>query len=225
MRLSDQDDAARMESSTTIANDKEAELIARVSAGDHEAFYELVRPYERTIYLAALSILKNDADTEEVAQEVVLKAFKNLASFRGEARFSTWLVQITVNEARGRIRKYRPSRYESIDESQTGEDGDYLPKDFADWRPIPSQEVENKHLRMALKRGLESLGEKDREVFVLRDVQGLSTAETAAALGVNEAIVKTRLLRARLMMRDALAPGWDGGWRAAKGQYKKVRPW
>ena len=214
-----------MESANATSQiEKEVALIARVNSGDHEAFYELVRPYERTIYLAAFSILKNDADTEEVAQEAILKAFKNLASFRQEARLSTWLVQITVNEAWGRIRKYRPSRHESIDESQAGgEDGEYFPKDFADWRPIPSQEVENKHLRMALKRGLESLGAKYRQVFVLRDVQGLSTAETAAILGLNEAIVKTRLLRARLMMRDALAPGWDGGWR--KGRYKKVRPW
>jgi RNA polymerase sigma-70 factor (ECF subfamily) len=203
----------------------ETDLISRVRSGDHEAFYELIRPYERTIYLAALSILKNDADTEEVAQESVLKAFKSLDSFRGEARFSTWLVQITVNEARGRIRKYRPSRHESIDKPQTGEDGDYVPKDFADWRPIPSEEVENKHLRLALQRGLESLGEKYRQVFLLRDVEGLSTAETAAIIGVNEAIVKTRLLRARLMMRDALAPGWDGGWRTSKGHYRKIRPW
>lgn len=207
------------------AAESEAALIARVRGGDHEAFYELIRPYERTLYLAALSILKNEADTEEVAQEAVLKAFKKLDSFRGEARFSTWLVQITVNEARGRIRKYRPSRHESIDDLQAAEDGDYIPRDFADWRPIPSEAVENKHLRAALQRGLESLNEKYRQVFMLRDIEGLSTAETAAILGVNEAIVKTRLLRARLMMRDALAPGWDGGWRASKGHYRKVRPW
>lgn len=210
---------------STPATHLERELVARVVAGDHEAFYELVRPYERSVYLAALSILKNQADTEEVAQEAVLKAFKNLESFRGEARFETWLIQITLNEARGRLRKYRPSRYESIDEPQSAEDGEYMPRDFADWRPIPSAAVENKQLRIALKKGLESLGEKYRQVFLLRDVRGLSISETAAALGVNEAIVKTRLLRARLMMRDALAPGWDGGWRRTSVGYRKTRPW
>lgn len=212
-------------SDNRLAPEVELDLITRVRSGDNEAFYELIRPHERSIFLTAFSILKNEADTEEVAQEAVLKAFKGLESFRGDARFSTWLLQITLNEARGRLRKYRPTRHESIDEPQTDEEGAYTPRDFADWRPIPSQAIENKHLQKAIEHGLTSLGDKYREVFLLRDVEGLSTAETASILGVNEAIVKTRLLRARLMMRDALAPGWDGNWRRGNGQYKKVRPW
>jgi len=106
----------------------EAQLIKRVCAGDREAFYELVRPYERMLYATAISVTKNSADAEEVAQEAVLKAFLNLASFRGEAKFSTWLVQITYNEAKMKLRKARLHLYESIDEQQQNQDGDYIPR-------------------------------------------------------------------------------------------------
>ena len=203
----------------------EAELIWRVCQGDKEAFYGLVRPYERAVYVAAVSILNNPADAEEVAQEAVLKAFTHLAEFRAEAKFSTWLIQITINEARSRLRKDRRHLYESIDEPRTDEEGDYSPKDFADWREIPSEALKRDELRNALKRALATLPLKYREVFILRDIQNLSIEETAEILGISEGNVKTRLLRARLQMRDALAPGIDGSWSSGKPEYKKVRPW
>ena len=203
----------------------EAELIRRVCQGDKEAFYGLVGPYERAVYVAAVSILNNPADAEEVAQEAVLKAFTHLAEFRAEARFSTWLIQITINEARSRLRKDRRRLYESIDEPRTDEEGDYSPKDFADWREIPSETLKRDELRNALKRALASLPLKYREVLILRDIQNLSIEETAEILGISEGNVKTRLLRARLQMRDALAPGIDGSWSTGKPEYKKVRPW
>jgi RNA polymerase sigma-70 factor (ECF subfamily) len=203
----------------------EAELIRRVCQGDKEAFYGLVRPYERAVYVAAVSILNNPADAEEVAQEAVLKAFTHLAEFRAEAKFSTWLIQITINEARSRLRKDRRHLYESIDEARTDEEGDYSPKDFADWREIPSEALKRDELRNALKRALATLPLKYREVFILRDIQNLSIEETAEVLEISEGNVKTRLLRARLQMRDALAPGIDGSWSAGKPEYKKVRPW
>jgi RNA polymerase sigma-70 factor (ECF subfamily) len=203
----------------------EAELIRRVCQGDKEAFYGLVRPYERAVYVAAVSLLNNPADAEEVAQEAVLKAFMHLAEFRAEAKFSTWLIQITINEARSRLRKDRRHLYESINEPRTDEEGDYSPKDFADWREIPSETLKRDELRNALKRALGSLPLKYREVFILRDIQNLSIEETAEILGISEGNVKTRLLRARLQMRDALAPGIDGGWSTGKPEYKKVRPW
>ena len=106
-----------------------------------------------------------------------------------------------------RFRKDRSHLYESIDEQKSDEEGDYCPKDFADWRDIPSEELQRKELRDALKRALASLDPKYREVLVLRDVQHMSIIETAKVLGITEASVKTRLLRARLQMRDALAPG------------------
>jgi len=202
----------------------EADIIKRVCDGEREAFYELVHPYERMVYATAISVVKNPADAEEVAQEAVLKAFSNLASFRAESKFSTWILQITYNEAKMRLRKARSHLYESIDDSQPGEDADYWPKDFADWRPIPSELFERDEVRQAIQNATNSLRPMYRVVFVLRDVQNLSTKETATILGISETAVKIRLLRARLQMRDTLAPGIDGC--GVKGQtYQKVRPW
>jgi len=204
-------------------NAAESHLIRCVNDGNAEAFYELVRPYERAVFLAALSIVKNEADAEEVAQEAVLKAFKGLSRFRQESKFSTWLIQITINEARMKSRKNRHHLYESMDEGQQNEEGDYIPKDFADWREIPSEALEQHELRVALTKALESLPEKYRTVLILRDVQHLSINETAKVLGLTEANVKTRLSRARLQMRDALAPGFDGAWSRGRS-YERVRP-
>ena len=202
----------------------EAELIESVRAGDREAFYELVRPYERMVYATAISVVKNTADAEEVAQEAVLKAFSGLSRFRGEAKFSTWLLQITYNEAKMKLRKARPHLYESLDDQPQNEEGDSWPKDFADWRPIPSELLEQNEVCQVVQDAINSLNPSYREVLVLRDIQHLSIKETTAILGISEANVKTRLHRARLLLRDSLAPGIDGCW--IKGQrYKKVRPW
>ena len=200
----------------------ESQLIARVQAGDGDAFQELLRPYERAVYLAALSLLKNDADAEEAAQEAILKAFKNLSRFRREAKFSTWLIQIAINEAKMKLRKDRRHLYESLDEGRPSEDGDYVPRDFADWREIPSEALEQSELRHALSRALDTLPEKYRAVLILRDVQHLSITESAQVLGISEANVKTRLSRARLQMRDALAPGVDGAWKQGR-EYETAR--
>ena len=202
----------------------ERDLISRVCEGDHEAFHGLVRPYERAIYLAAKSILQNEADAEEAAQEAVLKAFTHIRSFRGESKFSTWLIQITINEARMKLRKDHRHLYDSLDEPKTSEEGDYWPLDFADWREIPSEALEREELRGALNRALDSLSAKYREVIICRDIQQLSIEETAQVLGISESNVKTRLLRARLQMRDALAPGFDGNWSRGR-EYEKVRLW
>jgi RNA polymerase sigma-70 factor (ECF subfamily) len=203
----------------------QAELIRSAREGDKEAFYSLVHQCERAVYVAAIAILNNRADAEEVAQEAVLKAFANLAQFRGEAKFSTWLIQITINEARVRLRKDRRHLYESVDEHQPDEEGEHFPKDFADWREVPSEALQREELRQALKHAIARLGPKYREVLILRDVQQLSTEETAQVLGISEGNVKARLLRARLQMRDALAPGIDGSWSTGKAEYQKVRPW
>jgi RNA polymerase sigma-70 factor, ECF subfamily len=205
------------------ADNNESELIRRVREGDVEAFHNLVRPYERAIFLAALSLVRNEADAEDVAQEAVLKAFKNLSRFRQEAKFSTWVIQITINEAKMKLRKDRRHLYESLDDGKQNDEGDYVPKDFADWREIPSEALEQSELRQALAKALDSLSEKYRTVLILRDVQQLSINETAEALGLSEANVKTRLCRARLQMRDALAPGFDGAWSRGR-EYEKVRP-
>ncbi len=202
----------------------ETELIRSVCNGEREAFYELVRPYERMIYVTAISVVKNSADAEEVAQEAVLKAFSNLASFRSESKFSTWLVQITYNEARMKLRKARSHLYDSIDEQKQNEEGEYRPKDYADWRPISSELLEENEVRQALQNAISALSPAYREVLVLRDLQQLSIKETMSILGVSEATIKTRLHRARLHLRDSLAPGIDGSWIKGK-PYRKVRAW
>jgi RNA polymerase sigma-70 factor (ECF subfamily) len=203
----------------------EADLLERARQGDKEAFYNLVCPCERAVYTAAVSILNNSADAEEVAQEAVLKAFANLSSFRGEAKFGTWLIQITINESRLKLRKDRRHLYESVDEQRADDEGEYSPKDFADWREVPSEVLQRRELREALKQAIAHLRPKYREVLILRDVQQRSIQETAQILGLTEGSVKTRLLRARLQIRDALAPGIDGTWATGKAEYKKVRPW
>src|SRR6516165_5759976 len=205
-------------------DNSERELIRRVCDGEQEAFYELVRPYERSVYFAAKSVLENEADAEEAAQEAVLKAFTHIRDFRAESKFSTWLIQITLNEARMKLRKSHRHLYESLDEPKSDEQGDYWPSDYADWREIPSEALETKELREALLKALNALSPKYRQALICRDIQQLNIAETAKTLGISEANVRTRLLRARLQMRDALAPGFDGGWRRARG-YEKVRPW
>lgn len=203
---------------------REQELIARVQRGQHELFYELVQPYERRVYAAALAILRNDADAEDVAQEAVLKALANIRQFRAEARFSTWLIQITVNEALMRRRRQRTRAVESIDEHRD-EEGEYRPRDFADWREIPSEALERKEVRQKLAEALGSLDRKYREVFMLRDMEQLNIQETADALGISIASVKTRLLRARLMLRDLLAGGWEQGWFSRPPFEKGNKPW
>jgi len=203
---------------------REQELIARVQRGEHELFYELVRPYERRVYAAALAILRNESDAEDTVQEAMLKALANIRQFRAEARFSTWLIQITVNEALMRRRRERKGMVEGIDDRRD-EEGDYTPRDFADWREIPSEALERKEVRQKLAQALAALDRKYREVFVLRDMEQLNIQETAEALGISVAAVKTRLLRARLMLRDLLAGGWEQGWLSRLPFEKGTKPW
>jgi RNA polymerase sigma-70 factor (ECF subfamily) len=184
---------------------REAAMIARILAGERELFHELIRPYERGLYLAAYSVVQHEADAEDIAQEAVIKAYKGLKNFRGEARFNTWLMAITLNEARSRRRKTNGEPLDFLDDCDESS-GDYTPSVLADWRYIPSQELERKELRQALREAIARLSPEHREVLILRDVRGMSIAETAAATGVNEGLVKVRLFRARISMQKLLAP-------------------
>jgi len=183
---------------------REQDLIARVQRGENDLFYELVRPYERRVYAAAFAILRNETDAEDIAQEAMLKAFANLRKFRAEAKFSTWLIQITVNEALMRLRRRRPERMVSLDEDVKTEE-DSLPREVADWSPNPEQQYNQAELREILTRTIQGLPASFRTVFVLRDVEGLSTEETAEALDLSIPAVKSRLLRARLQLRERLS--------------------
>jgi RNA polymerase sigma-70 factor (ECF subfamily) len=213
-----------VERTAEAGDDSEPSLIARICKGESSLFAALVKPYERRVYVTALALLRNDADAQDVAQEAILKAFANLQQFRGESKFSTWLIQITVNEARMRQRKQHAELFEPIAGSQD-EEGAYTPRDFADWREIPSEMLERGEIRALLAKALVSLAQKYREVFILRDVQQISIEETAEVLNISIASVKTRLLRARLMLRDILAPELADGWFSRAPFGKGSKPW
>src|ERR1051326_4567317 len=187
-----------------IRSAREQKLISECKAGRGEQFHALIEPYVESIKLVSYSILKNKPDVEEVTQESILKAFTHLNQLREGENFKAWLLQIAANEARMRLAKDRKHLYSSFEE-EVGEK-DFRPKQFANWRDIPSHELERKELHRVLTAALECLEEPYREVFVLRDVQHLSAAETGEILGISEGAVYTRLHRARLQMREHLTP-------------------
>lgn len=183
----------------------EAELIARIVTGEKELFHELIRPYEKMVYLTVFSIVKNEAEAEDGAQEAVISAYRHLSSFRAEAKFSTWLTMIAINEGRKRLRKAKGAAENSIEELEE-EKGDYTPAPLTDWREIPLEALERKELREALRKAIAELPDIYRQVFTLRDLEELNIEETAQALGVNPGIVKVRLHRARIMLQKKLVP-------------------
>ncbi len=197
-------------------------MIASILAGDTQLYHELIRPHERKVYLMALSFLKNEADAEDVAQEAFLKAFRSLGSFRSEAKFSTWLISITLNEARSRLRRLSHHRTESLDE--TSDDGTEVisPALLRDWHEIPSEAVERGEVREMLKAAVAGLSPIYRSVFILRDMEELSVNETAEALSISVAAVKVRLHRARIMLQKQLTPQLN---RTAEKPKRRWVPW
>jgi RNA polymerase sigma-70 factor (ECF subfamily) len=183
----------------------ENDLITRILVGEARLFHELIRPYERTVYGMALSFMHNEADAEDVAQEAFLNAYRNLGSFRGDAKFGTWLISITLNEARTRLRKAANSTTQSLD-TAPHEEGHVSPALLRDWREIPSEDIERRELKMLLQEAIAALPVMYREVLLLRDIEELNTAEVAEVLQISVASVKVRLHRARLMMQKMLAP-------------------
>ena len=187
------------------AERNEAQMIAAILAGDTELYHRLIQPYELSVYRMALSFVKDATEAEDVAQEAFLKAFRDLAGFRGESRFSTWLISITLNEARRRLRRQSTVQMESLDESPD-ERGKVSPALLRDWREIPSEALERREIRAILQDAIGHLSPIYREVLVLRDVEELSIEETAGALAISISSVKVRLHRARIMLQKELAP-------------------
>ncbi len=182
---------------------EELMLVNAARGGDVGAFEQLVRKYDRNVFRIANHITQNREDAEDVVQDAFLKAFQNLEQFQGQSKFYTWLVRIAVNEALMRLRRRRPERMVSLDEDiNTGEDT--IPREVADWSPNPEQLYNQSELREILQKTIQGLPPSFRTVFVLRDVEGLSTEETADALGLSIPAVKSRLLRARLQLRERL---------------------
>jgi RNA polymerase sigma-70 factor (ECF subfamily) len=187
-------------------NTDEAGLIARILAGEKELFHELIGPYERMVYLTLFSIVKNETEAEDGAQEAVISAYRHLGSFRGDAKFSTWLTMIAINEGRKRLRKAKGRAEDSIDEQIEELEGDYTPAPLTDWREIPLEALERKELREALRVAVTELPDIYRQVFALRDLEEMNIEETAEALGITTSAVKVRLHRARIMLQKRLVP-------------------
>ena len=187
----------------TEAPSDELDLVARAKAGDGAAFSVLIGRYEGKIFRLAMNITQNREDAEDVLQEAFFKAYEHLSQFQGNSKFYTWIVRIAVNQALMKLRKRKSDRTVSLDEQiDTGEDT--VVREIAAWDPDPEQQYSQEELHKILNEAVTSLAPIYRTVFTLRDVDGLSTEETAEALDLSVPAVKSRLLRARLQLRDKL---------------------
>jgi RNA polymerase sigma-70 factor (ECF subfamily) len=202
-------------------------LIQRIRAGEQELFHDLIRPYERGAYLLAYSILRNREDAEEAVQQAMLNIFSRLSQIDEVDKFKQWAMRVVENEAKMQRRKRRQHLYESFDASNSegADEKPFRPRQFADWRDLPSDVVEQKEVREAIWKALGELPDLYRVVFVLRDVQHLDVAETAQVLGISETAVKTRLHRARLMLRESLTPRFAKPKDSIWGRWKGMNPW
>ena len=189
--------------SSPIEIDDEAAIVAQARLGDAKAFSELLRRYEGKIFRLALHITQNREDAEDVLQEAFLKAYEHLDQFQGQSKFYTWIVRIAVNQALMKLRKRKSDRSVSLDETiDTGEDT--VSREIAAWDENPEQQYSREEINQILSSAIDGLAPIYRAVFVLRDVDELSTEETAEALELSVPAVKSRLLRARLQLRDKL---------------------
>ena len=179
-------------------------LVASARGGDVQAFETLVNKYDRQIFRIAQHITQNREDAQDVVQDAFLKAYEKLDQFQGNSKFYTWLVRIAVNESLMRLRKRRTGKMVSIDDDIETDEGS-VPRDLADWSPNPEQNYGQAELNEILRKTIQGLPHGFRIVFVLRDVDGLSTEETAETLGLSVPAVKSRLLRARLQLRERLS--------------------
>jgi RNA polymerase sigma-70 factor (ECF subfamily) len=185
-----------------IAREDEHMLVAAAKKGDAAAFEELVSRYERKIFRLTMNITRNREDAEDAMQDAFLKSYSHLKNFQGDSRFYTWLVRIAANEALMRLRKRRPNQF-SLDEPVEG-DEDLMPRELRDWGPSPEQRFAQTEMHQILSGVIDELEPDYRTVFVLRDIEELSTEDTATTLGISVPAVKSRLLRARLKLREKL---------------------
>jgi len=190
-------------SAPALSPSDEGNLVAQAQAGDPQAFAELVKRYERKIYRIAKNITQNDEDAEDVLQDAFMKAYEHLGGFQGHSRFYTWIVRIAVNEALMKLRKRKGDRFVSLDEPMdTGEEE--VKREVAVWEGNPEDQYSKEELQRILNEAVETLKPDFRTVFTLRDIEELTTEETAEALGISIPAVKSRLLRARLALREKL---------------------
>jgi RNA polymerase sigma-70 factor (ECF subfamily) len=187
----------------------EAECIRRILSGEKHLFHDLIRPCEKPVYFLLLSLLRNETEAEDAAQETAIKVFRNLHLFRGESQFRTWVLSIARNEGLGRLRKVENRREDSLD-ALTDDGGDFTPAILTSWREVPGEELEREEVRTLIRQAIEGLPEIYRNVMLLRDIEEMDVRETAIALNLSEAAVKVRSHRARALMQRALAPRLKG---------------
>lgn len=210
----------------TLACDQtpEQELIARILAGERKLFHDLVRPHERAVYALAFSVLRNHADTEEAAQETMVKALTRLDQLSSAEKFKSWLMQIAINEARLKRRQAHRHLFQPLELEGT-EDDRPVPRDFAEWRDNPHEALERAEVREKVAKAMAGLPQMYREMFILRDVEQLSVTECSELLGISQQTVKIRLHRARLMLRERLAPVFKKTWLERMFPGKRRNPW
>jgi len=184
---------------------RESELITAILAGNTELYHQLIRPYERRVYIMALSYMKNKEDAEDIAQETFVRAMQKLRTFRGDSRFSTWLISIALNEARHGLRRRAAARNVPLDESRD-DSTPAAPASLCDWRELPSEVVERREIRKLIEDAVNMLPDIYRQVFLLRDVEKLNLHDTAIILNISTSLVKVRSHRARLRLQASLAP-------------------
>lgn len=187
-----------------MSNSHDADLVARLQAGDQAAYAQLVEEHAGKIYRLALRLMGNEADAEDVLQETFLSAFKSIDRFEARSSLSTWLYRIASNAALMRLRRKEPEQV-SVDEPLERDDGELIPRQLFDFCCLPEEDLLRDEARAELNRAIDELPPSLRSVFVLRDIEGLSTEETAEALDLSVSAVKSRLMRARLKLRERLS--------------------
>jgi len=210
--------------SEKVAGQPAMEVIRRIIGGEVQLFHELIRPTERAVYVTLYLLLRSEADAEDAAQEAFIKVYRNLQHFRGEARFSTWVLSIARNEGLAILRKRASRTEEALEPVLDESSGDFTPALLTDWREVPVEALERKELGDCLRHAILNLPPIYREVVQLRDVEELDVQETAQVLGITAGAVKVRLHRARMMLQKSLtpilkayAPGAGLGWRRLFG--------
>lgn len=211
------------ESTARFQGTEEAQsIIGRILAGEKHLFHDLIRPVERAVFIMLFSILRSETDAEDAAQEAFIKIYRNLSSFRGDAKFSTWALSIARNEGLAWLRKRSARPEEPIEPVLDEGSGDFTPAILTDWREVPSEALERSELRECLRQAILRLPPIYRDVVQLRDVQELDIQEAAGVLGISPGAVKVRLHRARVMLQKELVPTLRAYVSPAKG---KMRFW
>ncbi|MBX5160707.1 RNA polymerase sigma factor [Rhizobium sp. NZLR8] len=193
----------------------DADLVPLAKIGDEPAIRTIIQRHNQRLFRTARAIIRNDAEAEDVVQAAYIKAFTNLAAFRADAQFSTWLTRIAINEALGRVRRRKnTARLEEIDMQTTSPGGEVLQFPSSLSATDPETELSRSQARHLLEHAVDELPDDFRAVFVLRDVEGMSTDEAASYLGIRPETAKTRLHRARKMMRQSIEKRLSGAFSA-----------